>query len=215
MEEKMFCFQCQETAGGTGCKVSGVCGKGPELAALQDLLVNESRSLASVVCSLENQGMDIPEDIPSMLSCNLFMTITNANFDAEAIKARVRETVERKLELIGRAESEAVFDKDALWDGEGEYVEKGKSVGVLSEPDENKRSLRELITYGLKGIWIAMAADEILRGIFFAVRFARKKWMHRTPERAFPKRGSAVKEIEDVIVHPRKLLNALALAIRF
>lgn len=70
--------------------------------------------------------------------------------------------------------------------------------------------------YGLKGIWIAMAADEILRGIFFAVRFARKKWMHRTPERAFSERGSAViKEIEDVIVHPRKLLNALALAIRF
>ena len=162
MEEKMFCFQCQETAGGTGCKVSGVCGKGPELAALQDLLVNESRSLASVVCSLENQGMDIPDDIPSMLSCNLFMTITNANFDAEAIKARVRETVERKLELIDRAESEAVFDKDALWDGEGEYVEKGKSVGVLSEPDENKRSLRELITYGLKGISAYMKHAEVL-----------------------------------------------------
>ena len=80
MEEKMFCFQCQETAKGTGCTVSGVCGKGPELAALQDLLIHESRSLASVVYKRVQMGEEIPEDIAPMLSCNLFTTITNANF---------------------------------------------------------------------------------------------------------------------------------------
>ena len=152
MEEKMFCFQCQETAKGTGCTVSGVCGKGPELAALQDLLIHESRSLASVVYKRVQMGEEIPEDIAPMLSCNLFTTITNANFDEDAIRERIKLTLNRKAELIGNSENGEAFEKESLWDGEGDYVEKGRTVGVLSRENENIRSLTELVTYGLKGI---------------------------------------------------------------
>ncbi len=153
MENKMFCYQCQETAGCRGCTVSGVCGKKPDLAAMQDLLVYTTKGLAAVTTQLRSRGVKIAPEVNHLISQNLFTTITNANFDKDAILAGIRETLEVKGRLLADLADTSSLPEAALWNGpESEFQAKAASVGVLATEDEDIRSLRELITYGLKGL---------------------------------------------------------------
>ncbi|MCI7326056.1 MAG: hydroxylamine reductase, partial [Clostridiales bacterium] len=153
MENKMFCYQCQETAGCTGCTVSGVCGKKPEVAAMQDLLIYVTKGLSAVACRLRQEGTAVSKDVNHLVTLNLFTTITNANFDKDAIVARVKETLAVKQQLLDQVRNNNDLPPAALWNGsEDEYAAKAAANGVLSTKDEDVRSLRELITYGLKGL---------------------------------------------------------------
>ena len=153
MENKMFCYQCQETAGCKGCTMSGVCGKKPDVAAMQDLLVYVTRGLAAVTTQLRAQHIEPGVDINHLVTLNLFITITNANFDKAAIVERIHRTLQAKRALLAQVTDPAVLPEAARWDGaEDEFAAKAAQVGVLSTRDEDIRSLRELITYGLKGL---------------------------------------------------------------
>ena len=152
MEQKMFCYQCQETAGCRGCTMVGVCGKQPDVAAMQDLLVYVSRGISAVTTALRKEGKTIAPEINHLITLNLFTTITNANFDRESIEARIRATLEAKAQLLAQLGDTSNLPQAALWDGSGDWEEKAKTVGVLSTENEDIRSLRELITYGLKGL---------------------------------------------------------------
>ena len=152
MEHKMFCYQCQETAGCKGCTMVGVCGKKPDVAAMQDLLVYVSRGISAVTTALRKEGKSVAAEINHLITLNLFTTITNANFDKESIETRIRATLDTKKELLSQLSSTANLPEAALWDGSGDWEEKARTVGVLSTENEDVRSLRELITYGLKGL---------------------------------------------------------------
>ena len=152
MENKMFCYQCQETAGCAGCTKSGVCGKGPRTAALQDMLVWVTKGLSEVAVRMREENQNVPDEVNSRVVENLFITITNANFDDEAIIRKIKETLEMKRELAKSLSGMEPMSPAALWDDAEHMEEKAKSVGVLSTEDEDIRSLRELITYGLKGM---------------------------------------------------------------
>ena len=152
MDQNMFCYQCQETAGCTGCTRSGVCGKTPDVAAMQDLLVYVTRGLAAVTTALRAQGKRVSPEVSHLVTWNLFTTITNANFDEAAITQRVAETLKVRDSLLSQVEDPAALPEAARWDGSGDWKAKARTVGVLSTQDEDVRSLRELITYGLKGL---------------------------------------------------------------
>lgn len=153
MENKMFCYQCQETAGCKGCTISGVCGKKPEVALMQDLLIYVTKGLSSVTTRLREEGKAIDPKVNHLVTVNLFTTITNANFDREAIIRDIEETLSVKEELLGQLENKDNLPEAALWNGKPEeFDSKAALVGVLSTKDEDIRSLRELITYGLKGL---------------------------------------------------------------
>ena len=152
MNEKMFCYQCQETAGCKGCTMVGVCGKQPDVAAMQDLLVWVTKGLSAVTTALREQGKAVPADINHLITLNLFTTITNANFDRADIEARITATLDAKRELLAQLGDASALPAAARWDGEGDWMAKARTVGVLSTADEDIRSLRELITYGLKGL---------------------------------------------------------------
>ncbi|WP_270913529.1 hydroxylamine reductase [Allofournierella sp. CML151] len=152
MEQKMFCYQCQETAGCKGCTLSGVCGKTPDVAAMQDLLVYASKGICAVTTALRSEGKEIPSGINHLITLNLFATITNANFDKEAIVARIQATLDAKQPLLGQLSNPEALPEAALWDGSGDWEQKARTVGVLATENEDIRSLRELITYGLKGL---------------------------------------------------------------
>lgn len=153
MENKMFCYQCQETANCSGCTLSGVCGKTPDTAVMQDLLVYVSKLLSTVTTQLRKENKVIDKEINHLITLNLFTTITNANFDKKVIEDRVTETLKVKEELLSKVEDKESLPKEAFWNGnKDEYENKGKTVGVLSTKNEDVRSLRELITYGLKGL---------------------------------------------------------------
>lgn len=164
MNQNMFCYQCQETAGCSGCTKMGVCGKTPETAALQDLLVYATKGLAATAVRLRSEGTEVPAHINELISQNLFTTITNVNFDSEAIKARVRETLDTRRGITAQIKDTAVLPEAALWDGnEEEFPAKAAQVGVLSEENEDIRSLKELITYGLKGLAAYTSHAAVLR----------------------------------------------------
>ncbi len=153
MENKMFCYQCQETAGCTGCTMSGVCGKKPEVANLQDLLVYVTKGISFVTTKLRAEGKEVSEDINHMISVNLFTTITNANFDYDSIAKKIEDTINVKGQLIEKLTDKSNLPDAVIWNGDKtQYDEKAKTVGVLSTENEDIRSLRELITYGLKGL---------------------------------------------------------------
>ena len=152
MENKMFCYQCQETAGCKGCTQSGVCGKKPDVAAMQDLLVYVTKGLSAITVKLREQGQTISKEINHLITLNLFITITNANFDKEAIINRIEKTLTTSKELLKQIEDKTSLPKASIWDGDGNWEEIAKTVGVLSTENEDIRSLRELITYGLKGL---------------------------------------------------------------
>ena len=148
----MFCFQCQETAGGQGCTVRGVCGKTPPVAGMQDLLVYVTKGLGVVTTKRREAGQDVPEAADRLVTENLFVTITNANFDEEAIADRVAQTITLRDELRETLGDAALPDA-ATWQGPREaYMAKAATVGVLRTENEDVRSLRELTTYGLKGL---------------------------------------------------------------
>ena len=153
MENKMFCFQCQETAGCKGCTQMGVCGKTPEVASMQDLLIYVTKGLSAVATRLRGEGKTVTREINHLVTLNLFATITNANFDSEVIQKRIEETLSAKSGLLDGLSNKADLPEAALWIGTGEdFPAKASQVGILSEGNEDIRSLRELITYGLKGL---------------------------------------------------------------
>lgn len=152
MENKMFCYQCQETAGCRGCTMVGVCGKKPDVAAMQDLLVYVSKGISAVTTALRKEGKPVAAEINHLITLNLFTTITNANFDKQSIEARIHATLDAEKELMSQLSSTANLPEAALWDGSGDWEKKARIVGVLSTENEDIRSLRELITYGLKGL---------------------------------------------------------------
>ena len=152
MEQKMFCYQCQETAGCKGCTMSGVCGKKPDVAAMQDLLVYVTKGISAVTTALRQEGKQVSAEINHLITLNLFTTITNANFDKENIEALIRATLTEKDMLLAQIADSSGLPKAAKWNGSGNWEEKAATVGVLSTENEDIRSLRELITYGLKGL---------------------------------------------------------------
>lgn len=152
MEQKMFCYQCQETAGCKGCTMSGVCGKKPDVAAMQDLLVYVTKGISAVTTALRQEGKQVSAEINHLITLNLFTTITNANFDKESIEARIRATLTEKDVLLAQIAEPSGLSEAAKWNGSGNWEEKAATVGVLSTENEDIRSLRELITYGLKGL---------------------------------------------------------------
>ena len=182
MENKMFCFQCQETAGCTGCTKFGVCGKSPDLARMQDLLIYTTKGLSEITTRLRAEGQAIDGAVNHLITINLFTTITNANFDDEVFYQRVKETLATKEDLLAKLDNKENLSEAALWNavsneemdvkvnllskikdailGSGKEEsnidkildEKSTKVGVLATKDEDIRSLRELIIYGLKGM---------------------------------------------------------------
>lgn len=157
MENKMFCYQCQETAGCKGCTAVGVCGKKPEVARMQDLLIWVTKGLSAVTTALrrEGKGDKVSAEVNHLVTVNLFTTITNANFDLDDLKARVKATLSVKEGLLDKVgdPDRASLPQAALWNGaEADFDATAAAVGVLSTKDEDIRSLRELITYGLKGL---------------------------------------------------------------
>lgn len=153
MDNKMFCFQCQETAGCKGCTVMGICGKKPKVAAVQDLLVYATKGLGAVAAAWQSAGKIVPSEIGHLITENLFITITNANFDEEAIKVQIDKTLIVKSELLKAMSEVKNLPEAALWQGSREdYLSKASTVGVLSTPNEDIRSLSELALYGLKGL---------------------------------------------------------------
>jgi len=148
----MFCFQCQETAMNKGCTVKGVCGKEEHVAKLQDLLIYTLKGISDVVVKGKIDAADIPEVNHEMLR-SLFMTITNANFDADAIQRQITKMISVRDGLKAKVQAAGLHDA-ALFnvDGRDAMLEKAASVGVLATENEDVRSLREMITYGLKGM---------------------------------------------------------------
>lgn len=149
----MFCFQCQETAKGTGCTQIGVCGKTPEVANMQDLLLFVTRGIAVYNNELRKQGKASKQADKFIIDA-MFTSITNANFDYDAIKEKVKEGLLLKSELAGLSgiPGDSLPD-ECTWNGdETEFPDKSLEVGVLRTQDEDVRSLKELVHYGLKGI---------------------------------------------------------------
>ena len=146
----MFCYQCQETAKNEGCTVQGVCGKTEDTANAQDLLVYVTKGLAEVA----NRIGDDNEEVYDRISNNLFVTITNANFDKDAIMKVVKETIKMKDELIEKLDNKDNLSEIALYSSmdDKELERKAIEVGVLNTMNEDERSLVELTTYGLKGM---------------------------------------------------------------
>ena len=152
MEQKMFCYQCQETAGCKGCTMSGVCGKKPDVAAMQDLLIYVTKGISAITTALRQESKQVSAKINHLITLNLFTTITNANFDKESIESRIRATLTEKEVLLKQVTNLTVLPEAAKWNGSENWEEKARTVGVLSTENEDIRSLRELITYGLKGL---------------------------------------------------------------
>ena len=156
MEEKMFCFQCQETAKGTGCTLRGVCGKLPQTAKYMDLLLSVVRGVAIANNALTQAHVDTDAQAADFIVDALFATITNANFDDESILARVDKGVALRNALIAKAKANNIALPDyaeITWDGDkATYDEQGAKMGVKRNQNEDIRSLKELTMYGLKGM---------------------------------------------------------------
>ena len=153
MDQKMFCYQCQETAGCKGCTVVGVCGKQPDVAAMQDLLVWVTKGISAGTTRLREEGRAVADEVNHLVTENLFTTITNANFDKAAIEKRIEKTLEMKTALWEQLERRDNLPEAAGWTGEpSEFIKKASEAGVLIGQNEDIISLRSLITYGLKGL---------------------------------------------------------------
>lgn len=148
MENTMFCYQCQETAGCTGCTRYGVCGKSPQTAKLQDILIYVTKGLSEVTTKLRKENKTVDKYTDMLIVDNLFITITNANFDNNIITEKIRETISQRDKLISDLSDNRCLSPAAHW----QMSDSDKNIGVLSALDEDYRSLRELITYGLKGM---------------------------------------------------------------
>ena len=153
--DKMFCYQCQEASKGIGCTIKGVCGKDDVTANRMDLLMFVMKGIAVVAEKLRANGTPATA-ANHFITEGLFSTITNANFDVNSISARVTEGLKLRNDLIGKAVAAGIALpklEELSWNGnESEYESKSASVGVLRESNEDVRSLKELVIYGLKGM---------------------------------------------------------------
>ena len=154
MDNKMFCFQCQETARNIGCTQAGVCGKDPATANMQDLLIWVTKGLSQITTRLRSEGKAVSSDVNHMVTFNLFSTITNANFDEQVFIERILVVIAAKNALLAQLSNKEGLSPAALYNANDKslFLDQAKGVGVLSETSEDVRSLKELITYGLKGV---------------------------------------------------------------
>ena len=155
-ENKMFCFQCQETAKGTGCTIQGVCGKKADTSRWQDLLLSVVRGIGTIADSLRQAGVKTGQEVGDYIVDSLFVTITNANFDDQAILNKVDKGVQIKRELLDLAVKNNVSLPDyqeVKWGGEkSDYEAEGNRESILRNENEDLRSLKELTVLGLKGM---------------------------------------------------------------
>lgn len=153
METKMFCYQCQETAGNQGCTQSGVCGKKPETARMQDVLLYATKGFSQVLTILREEGKKPETAWNHQVTENLFLTITNANFDDARILDAIKKTLELKAAALDMIKEKEALSQAARWNPAGqEEISACPKAGVLAAENEDVRSLRELLTYGLKGM---------------------------------------------------------------
>ncbi|HAE91572.1 MAG TPA: hydroxylamine reductase [Tissierella sp.] len=155
----MFCYQCQEAAGGKGCTKVGMCGKTADLAALQDLMIYTLKGISLLGVKADEKGIEMP-GLDRLIIDGLFMTITNANFHKDRFLAKIKEALKARDELktilieqnveLGELEDASTFTVNS--DDEIVFKSISEKVGVLATENEDVRSLRELITYGLKGM---------------------------------------------------------------
>ena len=150
----MFCYQCQETARNKGCDKVGVCGKKSDTANLQDMAIWILKGISQITTKLRENNIEVSKDINHLVTETLFMTITNANFDSESFIKRIHLLIDKKEELLNKLENKKSLSEAAMWNEKDENIirEKSETIGVLSTKDEDVRSLRELTTYGLKGL---------------------------------------------------------------
>lgn len=166
MESKMFCYQCQETAGCTGCKMVGVCGKTPDVAYLQDLLIYITKGISEILVRLREEGKEELREVDILVIENLFTTITNVNFNSEDLKDKIEKSLKVKENLLKRLENKEELSKAALISIERkEFLVKVEEAGILFEKDEDKRSLKEMIIYGLKGLAAYLKHGAVLKEI--------------------------------------------------
>ena len=157
IEYPMFCYQCEQTAGGKGCTKMGVCGKTPEVAALQDLLIYQIKGISCYAKELVEKGENVDKDIVSFIEDTLFTTLTNVNFDAdvhvEMLKKsqKIKEALRSKVGSIKNNTDHATYN---LSDTKAEMLKDAKKAGIMYDQnlDPDIRSLRQTIIYGLKGI---------------------------------------------------------------
>lgn len=166
MESKMFCYQCQETAGCTGCKMVGVCGKTPDVAYLQDLLIYITKGISEILVRLREEGKEELREVDILVIENLFTTITNVNFNSEDLKDKIEKSLKVKENLLKRLENKEELSKAALISiKREEFLVKVEEAGILFEKDEDKRSLKEMIIYGLKGLAAYLKHGAVLKEI--------------------------------------------------
>lgn len=150
----MFCYQCQETLNNKGCTKAGVCGKKADVASAQDLLVYTTKLLCDVLNNLRGENYTIDKKYNHMVTYNMFITITNANFDLDMILDQVIKTIEAKDELLAKLNDKSKLRKLSLYSDKdrAKLMALAEIVGVLVTKDEDQRSLKELATYGIKGM---------------------------------------------------------------
>ncbi|MFR8990535.1 MAG: hydroxylamine reductase [Fusobacterium sp.] len=166
MENKMFCYQCQETAGCTGCKMVGVCGKTPDVAYLQDLLIYITKGISEILVRLREEGKEELKEVDILVIENLFTTITNVNFNNEDLKDKIEKSLKVKENLLNRLENKEELSKAALISiKREEFLVKVEEAGILFEKNEDKRSLKEMIIYGLKGLAAYLKHGAVLKEI--------------------------------------------------
>ena len=164
MENKMFCYQCQETAGCIGCTMSGVCGKTPDTAYLQDFLIYVTKGISEIAVKLREEGQKVSDETDFMVIENLFTTITNVNFSENDLKDKIEKSIKIKNELLNLlADKENLSNAALIYNEREDYLIKIEDVCIPAEKDEDKRSLKEMITYGLKGLSAYLKHAEVLK----------------------------------------------------
>ena len=181
MEQKMFCYQCQETAGCTGCKIVGVCGKTSDVAYLQDLLIYITKGISEILVRLREEGKEELREIDILVIENLFTTITNVNFNSEDLKDKIERTLKVKEKLLNRLGNKEGLSKAALISiKRAEFLVKIEEAGILFEKDEDKRSLKEMIVYGLKGLAAYLKHGAVLNEIDDSINLFIEKALAET-----------------------------------
>ena len=181
MESKMFCYQCQETAGCTGCKMVGVCGKTPDVAYLQDLLIYITKGISEILVRLREEGKEELREVDILVIENLFTTITNVNFNNEDLKDKIEKSLKVKENLLNRLENKEELSKAALISiKREEFLVKIEEAGILFEKDEDKRSLKEMIVYGLKGLAAYLKHGAVLNEIDDSINLFIEKALAKT-----------------------------------
>ena len=181
MENKMFCYQCQETAGCTGCKIVGVCGKTSDVAYLQDLLIYITKGISEILVRLRKEGKEELREIDILVIENLFTTITNVNFNSEDLKDKIERTLKVKEKLLNRVGNKEGLSKAALISiKRAEFLVKIEEARILFEKDEDKRSLKEMIVYGLKGLAAYLKHGAVLNEIDDSINLFIEKALAET-----------------------------------